>query len=96
MYYFGKNIYQFKITEKRDLTEIQIQKFEKDIKEGKEIDINEYIIKDKNYNNNITNINDKISKMINKGFRKIFEYFLKNIKIWWYNSNRGKVWIITN
>ncbi len=81
MYYFGKNIYQFKITEKRDLTEIQIQKFEKDIKEGKEIDINEYIIKDKNYNNNITNINDKISKMINKGFRKIFEYFLKNIKI---------------
>ena len=80
-FYFGKNIYKYKLTEKKELTEAQIEKFENDIKNGIEIDINEYVIKDKNYDNEITKLNTKISHMIDKGFKKIFEYFIKNIRV---------------
>ena len=81
LYFFGSNIYQSQLKEKRDLTEEQIIKFEQDVKAGIEIDINDYIVKDKNYDNMVTNINRKISETINKGFKEIFKYLLKNIDI---------------
>ena len=81
MFYFGKNIYKYKLTEKKELTEVQIKKFEDDIKNGVEIDLDEYIVKDKDYSNNITKTNKKISNTISRFFRKIFEYFLRNINI---------------
>ncbi len=81
MFYFGKNIYKYKLTEKKELTEKQIEKFENDIKNGIEIDIDEYIVKDKDYSNKITKTNKKISNTISRFFKKIFEYFLRNINI---------------
>ena len=81
MYYFGSNIYDYKIIEKKNLTEEQIKKFENDVKEGKEIDLEQYVVKDKNYSNKVTRLNTKISNIIETGFKKIFEYFLKNINI---------------
>ncbi|MBR1385635.1 MAG: hypothetical protein IJ568_02260 [Bacilli bacterium] len=81
MYYFGGNIYDYKIIEKKNLTEEQIKKFEIDVKEGKEIDIEEYVVKDRNYSNKVTRLNTKISNIIETGFKKIFEYFLKNVNI---------------
>lgn len=69
------------LTLKRDLTVSQIEKFEEDIKNGIEIDLNDYIIKDKSYDNIITNTNKKISNIIETGFKKIFKYLLKNINI---------------
>ena len=79
LYFFGNNIYQGWITEKKDLTIEQIKKFEQDIENGVEIDLEEYIVKDKNFDNTITKINSKISNAIESSFKKIFKYLLKNI-----------------
>lgn len=78
-YNMGEFIYKNKITEKKELTEEQIIKFEKDIKEGKEIDINDYVVKETNYQNKITEINSSISHTLEKVFKKLFKHFLKNI-----------------
>lgn len=78
-YFFGSNIYQKELTEKKDLTIEQIKKFESDVKAGVEIDLNDYIVKDKNYDNNVTKINVTISNFIEKGFKKIFKYLLSGI-----------------
>ena len=81
LFNLGSFIYKNKITEKKELTEEQIKKFEADIKAGIEIDINDYVVKDTNYQNKITEINSNISHMIEKTFRKLFEYFIKKIDI---------------
>ena len=81
LFFFGSYIFQSELREKRDLTEKQIAKFESDIKNGVEIDINQYIIKDKTYDNAITNINNDISRIIEKGFKNLFKYLLKNIDV---------------
>ena len=78
-YFFGNNIYQEKITIKKDLTLEQIKKFEKDVKDGVEIDINDYVVKDKDYNNKVTMLNDNISHFIEFGFKKVFKYLLRGI-----------------
>ena len=75
-YFFGNNIYQEELTIKKNLTLEQIKKFEKDVKEGVEIDINDYVVKDKDYNNKITELNDNISNIIEFGFKKVFKYIL--------------------
>ena len=77
----GGLIFKNKITEKKELTEEQIVKFEQDIKDGKEIDVNKYLVKEKNYQNKITEINSNISHVIEKVFKKLFEHFIKNIDI---------------
>ena len=96
MYYFGSNIYDYKIIEKKNLTEEQIKKFENDVKEGKEIDLEQYVVKDKNYSNKVTRLNTKISNIIETGFKKIFKKKKKNINIWWYNTFEVIIWIIIN
>ena len=81
IYFFGSNIFQSGLTKKRDLTQEQIEKFEMDVKNGVEIDINDYVVKDKSYDNSITRFNSKISSVIELGFKKVFEYLLKNIEV---------------
>lgn len=81
LFLVGNRMYKMELTEKRDLTEEQIIKFEEDVKNGVEIDMSKYIVKEKNYDNEITKINGNISSIISFGFKKIFEYFLKNINI---------------
>ena len=65
------------------LTEEQIKQFEKDVANGKEVDINEYLVKDERvYNNNLSKISSKlsngISKIVQKGVESTFK-FLSNI-----------------
>ena len=81
LFFFGSSIFKNKLTEKKDLTLEQIERFEDDIKNGVEIDLNDYVVKDKTYDNSITNINRKISNIIEFGFKKVFEYLLKNIEV---------------
>ncbi len=81
LYFFGSNVFQNRLTIKRDLTLEQIEKFEEDVKNGVEIDIENYVVKEKNYNNLVTDTNSKISHMIEFSFKKIFEYLLKNIEV---------------
>jgi hypothetical protein len=79
IYNFGEMMYKSDLTIKKELTEEQIKKFESDIKDGKEININNYIVKENNYSNSVTEINSNISHFIEKTFRKLFKYFIKNI-----------------
>lgn len=75
-------MYEYRQHEKKVLTEEQIKKFESDVKNGVEIDINDYVFKEKDYSNKIVKINDKISDVIEYGFKKAFNYVLKNINVW--------------
>ena len=72
--YFSKyssNYYNDKTT----LTEEAIKRYEKDLKEGKNINSSNYIIEEKNYNNKASIIGLKTSKLI----ENTFSYGLKHI-----------------
>ena len=66
--------YDYKIQKKTALTEEQIKKFEEDVKKGKEVDINDYIVNDKiDYSNSLTNSVYKVSVSTNKILKKSIE-----------------------
>ena len=76
--------YEYELSEKRKLTDEAIERFEKDVSEGKNIDIKNYLdSKNKNYNNKVSNMGNDISntieKIISKGFRDLFKYLNKLI-----------------
>lgn len=77
-----KGYYEYAERKKMTFTKEQIEQFERDVKDGKNIDINEYVKNtNKNYQNKISkltlNISENISKYTKKGvdviFRKIQE-----------------------
>ena len=72
-YYENKNI----------LTEDAIKRFEKDLKEGKKINVNNYIEKEKNYNNKVSTYTLKLSNLIDKCIHKSLKLVLKYLE----NSN---------
>ena len=72
-YYENKNI----------LTEDAIKRFEKDLKEGKKINVNNYIKKEKNYNNKVSTYTLKLSNLIDKCINKSLRLVLKYLE----NSN---------
>ena len=72
-YYENKNI----------LTEDTIKRFEKDLKEGKKINVNNYIEKEKNYNNKVSTYTLKLSNLIDKCINKSLKLVLKYLE----NSN---------
>lgn len=66
--------YDYKLQEKTILTSEQIKKFEQDLKDGKKVDIEEYLKKnEKDYSNNITTNITKISLTTNKYLKKGIE-----------------------
>ncbi len=81
LFFVGDFVYRNKLTTKTILTEEQIKKFEEDVKNGVNIDINDYVVKDKDYQNDVTRVNDTISSLINKVFKQIFKYLLKSIDV---------------
>lgn len=69
--------YEFKNYQKMTMTEEQILKFEQDIKEGKEVDIKNYVVNtNKDYQNKFSNIGVKlstgISNIIKNSVIKVF------------------------
>ena len=59
--------YEYSNNNKTVFTEEKIQEFEKDIAEGKNININNYLKNEsKDYRNNITNLGEDLSEFINK------------------------------
>lgn len=57
--------YEYQNHEKTVLTEEQIRQFETDVADGKEVDINQYlIINDTTYNNNLSKLASKLSNGI--------------------------------
>ncbi len=67
--------YEAKINKETALTNEAIKKFEQDLMEGKQVDINNYIKKEeKEYDNIFTNTGDKINNellyVVNSGFKE--------------------------
>lgn len=59
--------YEYNLYNKRNLTEEQIEKFEADVKAGKNIDIDDYVTDNRiDYSNKLTKTTTKISLGINQ------------------------------
>ena len=60
--------YEYQNKENKELTEEKIKEFEKDLKDGKRVDLNDYLSKEyKNYENSITKFGNSLSDLINDG-----------------------------
>lgn len=80
--YIGQGTGYYQIAENRKvaLTEDAIKRFEDDVAEGKEIIASNYLVKEKNYNNNISVICMKVSKAIESGFDKFMGLVFKELE----------------
>lgn len=72
-----KGYYEYRERKKMSFTKEQIEQFEKDVKEGKQIDVNSYIENtDKDYQNKLSKktlgVSEAISKYTKKGVNTIF------------------------
>lgn len=72
--------YSFSLRNKKELTEQQIIKFEEDVKNGVEIDLNDYLAMDTiSYQNNISklgyNISSLVENLVKTSIYKIFDLF---------------------
>ncbi len=77
--------YEYENHKKATFTEEQIKKFEQDVKDGKEIDINNYLeIEDKKYNNKLSNFSNKfsntISDIVQSGVDNTFKFLSKFVE----------------
>ena len=60
--------YEYQNKENKQFTEEKMKEFEKDLKEGKNVNIKDYLSKEyKNYDNNITKLGNGLSDFINDG-----------------------------
>lgn len=74
--------YEYKNYQKKEMTEEQIKKFEEDVKNGIEVDLNDYLINDDRiYYNNLSKITSKlsdgISKFVKGGVENTFKFLSK-------------------
>lgn len=80
----GTGYYQYKNYKQASLTLEQIKQFELDIKNGKPIDMNEYLNKNNHeYKNKLSTlsikISDEISKLVTSGVKSTFKFISKFI-----------------
>lgn len=77
--------YEYEQARKTAFTKEQIEQFEKDVKDGKEIDVNKYLENtNKNYQNNLSqftlNVSEGISKYTKLGIEKVLGQISKWIE----------------
>ena len=77
----GSNYYEYELHKKVMLTNEDIKKFEDDVKNNKEVDIDNYISSRVDYSNSFSKASTKVSKETNKyikqGIEGIFNIFSK-------------------
>lgn len=85
--YFASNngYYEYENKQKTIFTDEKIKEFEDDLKNGKKIDIKNYLANEnKNYNNKITKLGNTVSKIIDYGMldtiEKTFNFVEKMIE----------------
>lgn len=72
--------YEYKLQRKTVLTKEQIEQFEKDVKEGKDVTLNEYMIDSEiDYSTKLTDTTVKISSKVNKYFKNGVELIFKQV-----------------
>ncbi len=70
--------YEYQLASKKNLTEEQIKRFEQDVKEGKDIDLSDYMTSDKvDYSNNLSRTTFKLSNKLNDVLKGGIETFFK-------------------
>ncbi len=73
--------YEYENKKQKELTEESIKKFEEDIENGKNVNLNDYLVEDiKNYDNRITNIASKLSDTLYNGITKSLEEGFKLVE----------------
>lgn len=77
--------YEYQNKEKTQLTKEQIKQFEEDVKNGKRVDLKDYLTtNEKNYDNKITKLGNTLSDVIDysmmEGLEKTFNFFEKMIE----------------
>ncbi|MDO5568940.1 MAG: hypothetical protein Q4G04_02350 [bacterium] len=76
----GSGYYDYEMQKKTILTDEAMKQFERDIAEGKDVDINDYLENvEKDYRTDISRACAKVSKNINKYFKIGFETVIKVI-----------------
>lgn len=80
-YAFLGGYYEYKAYSKASLTEEKMKEFESAIKEGKNININDYITESKDYTNNVSKLGVKVgefsTKFLTKGLGSFFKVLSK-------------------
>lgn len=72
--------YEYENKNKMKLTEEKMKQFEEDVANGKNVDVKDYITEnEKDYENNITLIGDKMSNIVNNSITKGLEGSFKFI-----------------
>ena len=74
--------YEFKNYQKTILTKEQILKFENDVRDGKNVKLNDYVVNtNKHYQTRLSKIGydlpELISKAVNKGINSSFDFLIK-------------------
>ena len=70
--------YEYKLQNKMVLTKEQMEQFEADVNEGKDVTLNDYLIDNHvDYSNKLTNITVKVNNRVNKYIKKSIEGVFK-------------------
>lgn len=75
----GTGYYEVENSRKTRLTDEALKRYEQDIKNGKQIDLNNYIEEEKVYTNNVTKLTSNVSRGIEKSMNKVMEYIFKEM-----------------
>lgn len=80
--YFGQftGYYEVSKTKRNTLTNDAIERFENDVREGKEILASNYLEQEKNYNNNLSRMGLGLSRLISEGFDKFMNAVFREIE----------------
>lgn len=71
--------YEYTESKKTTLTKSAMERFEQDIKEGKEIKAENYLEQERDYNNKASTLGMKVSSLIEKGFNKAMNGLFQEI-----------------
>ncbi len=71
--------YEFQESKKSSLTKDAIERFEKDVKEGREIVAKNYLVEEKNYQNKASSLGMKVSGLIEKGFNRAMNALFREV-----------------
>ncbi len=72
--------YEYRVSKKTALTNENIEKFEKDIEEGKDVEVSDYLEEDKDNSNGISDLTFKTSQTIGTVFNKMITFLFKSIE----------------
>jgi len=72
--------YEYKLQNRTVLTKEQMEQFEKDVQEGKDVTLNDYLIETEvDYSNRLTDTTVKISNKVTIYFKKGVEFVFRQV-----------------